>query len=153
LEEVARGISRQLPEPADRPGLVTALPPAGLVPFSDRFFHTHQSLNYHYYLVRENVLNLTPDTDAVLARYQPGPMYLLVVAYGEEEEAGEALSSFRETYLASSRDVETVATETGKFVSSGSQGRFVVAVLDAASESAAHELRQAALENLLRLPH
>ena len=43
LEEVARGISQQLPAPADRPALVTALPAEGLVPFSDRFFHTHQS--------------------------------------------------------------------------------------------------------------
>ena len=152
LEGVARGISQDLPAPTARPTLVAALPVDGLVPFSDRFFHTHQSLNYHYYLVRENVLNLTSDTDAVLARYQPGPMYLLVIAYGDESEAGNALSSFRETYLAVSGDVETVATETGNFVSSSSHGRFLVAVLDAESEAAADGLRLAALENLQRLP-
>ena len=153
LEEVARGISQKLPDPTGPPALTSILPPDGLVPFSDRFFHTHQTLNYHYYLVRENVLNLSPDTDVVLARYQPGPMYLVVVAYGEEREAAEALSSFRRIYLTGSSDVETVATEGGRFVSTSSQGRFVVVVLDAGSESAADGLRQATLERLQQLLH
>jgi len=151
LEEVARGISQVLPAPADRPTLVTILPPEGLVPFSDRFFHTHQSLNYHYYLVRENVLNLTQETSAVLALYQPGPSYLLVIEYEDEGDAASAVYGFREQYLLGSSEAETVTTPDGKLVSSHQHDRFVVVVLDAASESAAEDLRQAAVENLRQL--
>ena len=151
LSEVARGISGKLPPPGNRPALVTALPSQGRVPFSDRFFHTHQSLNYHYYLVRENVLNLTPETDVVLARYQPGSTYLLVIRYESEADAAAALSSFRDQIVPGSRTSETVARENGTFVSSIHQGRFVVVVLDALSEVDADQLRSAALENLTQL--
>ena len=79
LVELANAISASLPSESNRPDIVGMLPAGGLVPFSDRYFHQHQSLNYHYYLVRENILNLNQETDAVLARYQPGPSYLLVI--------------------------------------------------------------------------
>ena len=148
LGEVARGISETLPAPGPRPALMTALPSEGLVPFSDRFFHTHQSLNYHYYLVRENVLNLTSETDVVLARYRPGSTYLLVIRYEEEGDASAALSSYRAAILPGSESMETVATEEGLYTSSSHQARFVVVVLDAGSEDEANGLRMAALENL-----
>jgi hypothetical protein len=130
---------------------MTVLPSEGRVPFSDRFFHTHQSLNYHYYLVRENVLNLTPDTDVILARYQPGSTYLLVIRYESEGDAAAALSSFRAQIVPGSGAAETVARENGSFLSSSHEDRFVVVVLDAVSEGAADELRSAALEKLTQL--
>lgn len=151
LEEVARGISKNLPTPGDRPILMTALPTEGRVRFSDRFFHTHQSLNYHYYLARENVLGLTPDTDVALARYHPGSTYLLLIRYESGADAQAALSSFRDQLAPGSGGEETVATEKGTFLSSGHQDRFVVVVLDAQSREAADRLRSAALENLDRL--
>ena len=151
LGEIASGISENLPAPGSRPALVTALPSKGRVPFSDRFFHTHQSLNYHYYLVRENVLNLTPATDVVLARYQPGSTYLLVIRYEQEGDASAALSSFRDQIAPGSGSRETAAMEGGTYVSSSQEGRFLVVVLDAVSAGAADELRLAALESLTQL--
>jgi hypothetical protein len=70
------------------------LPTEGLRPLSERYFHLHQTLNYHYYLARENVLNLSPETDAVLGRYQPGSMILLIIDYEDEGPAADALVSF-----------------------------------------------------------
>ena len=151
LEEVARGVSAQLPSGGERPGLVGALPPEGLVPFSDRYFHLHQTLNYNYYLVRENVLNLSPDTDAVLARYAPGSTYLVMIRYDTESEASTALASFREAVVPGAEEVETVEREMGKFVSSDQVGRFLVLVLDGATEADADALRLAALDRLSRL--
>lgn len=151
LEEMARGLSAGLPPAGDRPGLVDALPPEGLVAQSQRFFHTHQSLNYHYYLVRENVLNLTQETDAVLGRYRPGPSYVLIVDYGDEGEAARALASFREQILPGAGFAETVEAADGKFMSSIHLDRFVVVVLDAVSESVAEELRSTAAERLTQL--
>ena len=150
VEEVARGISGHLPSGGERPPLVQALPPDGLVPFSDRYFHLHQTLNYNYYLVRENVLNLSPDTDAVLARYAPGSTYLVLIEYPGEDAASTALSSFREA-IAGSEEAETSAREDGRFVSSGQEGPYLVLVLDGATEDATDALRLAALERLARL--
>ena len=151
LVEVARGIAENLPPPGRRPALMTALPFEGQIPFSDRFFHTHQSLNYHYYLARENVLNLTPETDVVLARYQSGSTYLLVIRYESEGDASAALSSFRDQMAPGPPSGETIATGNDTYVSFGHQDHFVVVVLDAVSEGAADELRLAALENLTQL--
>ncbi len=129
LGEVAQGISETLPAPGPRPALMTALPSEGLVPFSDRFFHTHQSLNYH-------------------SRYQPGSTYLVVIRYEKEGDASAALSSFRAAILPGFEGMETVGTEEGMYTSSSQQGRFVVVVLDADSDDAANRLRMAALESL-----
>ena len=153
LVEVARGLSDVLPSAGEAPELVGALPPDGLVPHSDRFFHTHQSLNYHYYLVRENILDLNQETDAVLARYQPGPSYLLVIDYGDEGAANGALAAFREQYVPGAGVNGTVETGDGTFLSSSQQNRFVVVVLDAPSMAAAENLRQATTERLTQLAY
>ena len=151
LEEVARGIAGHLPSGGERPPLVEALPPEGLVPFSDRYFHLHQTLNYNYYLLRENVLNLSPETDAVLARYAPGSTYLVMIRYQTESQASAALASFREAVVPGAEEVETVERDSGKFVSSDQGGAFLVLVLDGATEADADALRLAALDRLSRL--
>jgi len=153
LEEVARGIAAHLPSGGERPPLVDALPPEGLVPFSDRYFHLHQTLNYNYYLVRENVLNLSSDTDAVLARYSPGSTYLVLIRYQSEGSAAAALASFRDSILPEAGDAVTVPLDEGKFVSAGQVGSYLAVVLDAPSEGEADALRQAALARLTQLPN
>jgi hypothetical protein len=150
VEEIARAVARNLPPPVTRPSMVDLLPPDGLVPFSDRFFHLHQSLNYHYYLQRENVLNLTTETDAVLARYAPGSTHLLIVRYESADAAADALSSFRAQYVRGS-DRQTVVTERGTYVSSNVHDRFVAVVLDADSETAADALLEVATERITQL--
>ncbi len=121
------------------------LPP----PFSERFFHLHQSLNYHYYLARENILQLSDETDAVLARYTPGSTYLLLVRYGDENDAAAAASSFRQSYVPEAGESQTVETENGAFLLYRHRDRFLVVVLDAESESAAIGLFQTTLDGLI----
>jgi len=150
MTEVARGISSALPLEGSRPALMASLPGEGLIPFSDRFFHTHQSLNYHYYLTRENVLNLSQDTEVALARYGPGSTYLVLIAYEGEPKASQALGSFK-SHLGI--DVEGEATgelDTGGCYSVGQEGHFLVVVLEAETEGAAVDLRNAAMANLHR---
>jgi hypothetical protein len=151
LEEVAGALSESMPPGGEQPALVQALPPEGLVPFSDRFFHTHQSLNYHYYLVRENILNLTPETDAVLARYQPGPTYLLMIDYGDPSQAAAGATAFGQNFLPGSEAGVTVEVSEGKHAFLDRKDQFVVVVLDAPSGSAAEELGTAAREGLAQL--
>jgi hypothetical protein len=152
LPDIARAISGRLPLASDPPDLLAMLPSAGLVAFNERFFHLHQSLNYHYYLARENILELSDETDAVLARYAPGSTYLLLVRYANESDAAGAVSSFRQGYLPEAGESQPVETENGAFVSYGRRDRFVVVVLDAVSEAAANDLLQATLNGLTQSP-
>lgn len=152
LQEVARAISERLPPASGPPDLVGLLPDEGLVPFSQRFFHLHQSLNYHYYLARENILELSSETDAVLARYAPGSTYLLLVRYPDSSDAAAAIASFERQYLAGASGRPAVRTENGKYVSHANHDRHVAVVLDAESETAAVELLQATLNRLPRSP-
>jgi hypothetical protein len=147
LREMATALSEQLPRESVRPGLVAMLPAEGLVQFSERFFHLHQSLNYHYYLTRENALSLGPETDVVFARYEPGTTFLLIARYGTEANAGDALASFRSVYVPDAGDATTHRTENGKYVGSGQVDRHVVVVLDAESEQAANDLLEAVRES------
>lgn len=148
LMGIARAISAGLPTASERPDLVQLLPTEGLVPFSERFFHLHQTLNYHYYVARENLLELNPETSAVLARYRPSGAYLLIVSYENESAASDASSSFRQGYLPDSGSSRPIQTENGKFASLQDYARFVVAVFDAESAAQADELMQAAVGNL-----
>ena len=148
LQSFGGAISERLPRSSDRPDLVGLLPPENRVPHSDRFFHSHSSLNYHYYLARENILQLGPGTDAVTARYQPASTYLVIVRYESENQAAAALNSFREAYLPDANRLEIVKIENRKYVSSRQCGRCVVVVLDAPSEESARELTNAVVAGM-----
>ncbi len=164
LEEMAKGVARHLPAAGERPALVDLLPVDGLIPLSERFFHNHQTLNYHYYLVRENVLNLSSGTDAVLGRYRPGSSILLIVEYGAEEAATEALASFRHFIAQNSvsantvgevpegeSDQETMNTEHWKYVSSTQKGRFVVCALNGDEAAQVEALMERASGTLVEI--
>ncbi len=148
LMDVARAISERMPPASNPPDLLTSLPSAGRVASSERFFHLHPSLNYHYYLARENILKLGPETDAVLARYAPGSTYLLVVEYPSASAAAAAASSFKQGYLPASSDSGTMQTENGKFSAYEQRDQHIVVVLDAESDTAAEDLRQATVDRL-----
>jgi len=151
LEDIARQISRAMPPAPARPALLQLLPDEGRVALSERFFHLHQTLNYHYYLARENVLELNPNTDAVLARYRPGSTYVTVVAYPDEAAATSAIASFKGAIIPGAGDAETVETGAGAFTSAVLHGRYVVVVLDAVSRDAADTLRLATTARVTQL--
>jgi len=148
LKSFARAVSEKLPAESEQPPLVGVLPPDGLIPFSQRYFHLHPSLIYHYYVSRDNILNLSTATNAVLARYQPGSTLLLLVEYPDEAAAGEAEGSFRQSYLANARGGGAVETDRGKFAAVEPLSRYLVVVFDAESAAAADSLIAAARANL-----
>jgi len=148
LNSCARAVSEQLPAESERPPLVGVLPPDGLIPFSQRYFHLHPSLIYHYYVSRDNILNLSTATNAVLARYQPGSTLLLLVEYPDEAAASAAERSFRESYLPEAEGGAAVETDRGKFVAVVRVNRYLAVVFDAESAPAADGLIAAARANL-----
>ena len=75
------------------------LPGAGLNSKSIRFLHHPVILNYHFYIADENILNLAPHTNAVLASYkrEEGQALVLLVSYPDAEAAAEACARFSKT--------------------------------------------------------
>ena len=148
LEAVARSVSEQLPASSERPTLVDVLPTNGLIPHSDRYFHLQAALNYNYYLARDNILQLSRSTNGVLARYEPGGTYLLIIEYASADEAATVVTSFRGNYLPDTGKAEIVQIENGKFVGSRVAGGFVAIVLDAVAGNDATRLLDEVVDGL-----
>ncbi len=140
LLTLAREIGERLPNEGSRPGLVGVMPDEGLVPHSERYFHLHSTLNYHYFVARENLLQMSPDTRAVMARFAPGTTFLLCVEYPNEEDARAGYRGFMEGYLPEAEGFRPIQTEDSKWTAAKGQGRYVLTVFDAESEEQATRL-------------
>ncbi|MEW5795588.1 MAG: DUF6599 family protein [Candidatus Zixiibacteriota bacterium] len=151
LKSIAGALSDFLPRPSIRPPLVDALPSEGMSLSSVRYFHNQQSLNYHYYLARENILNLDSTTSVVLARYQAASASLILIAYRDVTTASTALASFRSDYLSASDTNFPVEIKPGKFASCVQVNKYVAVVLDAPSPHVADSLLDASRASLSRL--
>jgi hypothetical protein len=148
LKSLARAMAEKLPTESEPPPLIGSLPSEGLVPFSQHYFHLHASLIYHYYVSRENILNLNATTKAVLARYRPGSTLLLLVEYPDESAAATAAGSFRQAFLPEARGGVAVETDRGKFAAAEQVNRYLAVVFDAESAPAADSLIGAVRANL-----
>ncbi len=146
LLTLAREISDRLPDEGQRPALISVLPEEKMVRHSERYFHLHSSLNYHYFVARENLLKMSPDIRAVMARYAPGTTHLLCVEYPDASTADEGYSGFMRGYLPEAENQKPVETEDGLWTSARLQDCLVVVVFDATSSEHADLL----MENLGR---
>jgi hypothetical protein len=120
-----------------RPQLISVLPAEGLRPKSLRYFHTLISLNAHYYLANVNILSLSPETQAVLARYDKdgAQARLLLVSYPSGEKALDACGRFVEMYLLErfvpGGRVRPKKLENGKFAGIVRKDKYLIITLDA----------------------
>jgi len=120
-----------------KPGLVKALPAEGLRPKSLGYFHTQISLNAHYYLANVNVLNLSPETQVVMARYEKegSQARLLLVEYPTVERAVDAHGRFVEIVLLErfeeGREARPKKLEDGKYAGVVRKGRHLIIVIEA----------------------
>ncbi len=136
---LGRAVDREIKPAGAKPRVVTALPVRGLNPNSIRYFHLHTSLNYHYFLATENILNLSPETRAALARYDDST-YLLCIEYPSARQAEQGYNGLVKDYVPEARDSGVAQLESGKWVAVRQDDDFVVVALDALSEDHALEL-------------
>jgi hypothetical protein len=139
-------IAKAEAEEGKKPDILNLLPPEGLGLKTLRYFHTLISLNSHYFLASANILGLSPETSAVLARYEIAgeKPRLLLVAYPSPGGAESAYAQFVETYLKEKPlpEGKTIAAklENEKYASAFRQGRFLILVLEAAMPSLCERL-------------
>ena len=125
-----------------KPQIINRLPSDGLQATGIRFFHHHVILNYHYYLSDENLLNLSPQTEAVLAEYrrENGQALILLVSYPEANDATRAHKNLNRHYLDDADDSGMALLENQKWSASRINGRFLVIVLEADSRQLTESL-------------
>jgi hypothetical protein len=150
--EIAKAIARSVGQEGQKPKLIHYLPEEGLSERSIRYFHLHQSLNYHYFVSHQNILRLGEKTNAVFASYllpqTKDKTFLLLVQYPTKKLAGEALQSFVKAYLPEVSTSKTIKTENGRWAAAQSHREYVVAVFDAPDKEKAEELMQATKKKL-----
>ena len=125
-----------------RPRIIGRLPEDGLQSASIRYLHHHVILNYHYYLSDENLLNLSPDTEAVLAEYRRKNeiALILLVSYPRANAAASAHTDFNRLYLKQAGKSGLVLLENNKWSASKISGRLLVIILEADSRQLAQIL-------------
>jgi len=138
---LGRAIAQAIREEGPAPDLLRLLPPKGRLPQHLYYFHDQFCLNAHYYVADENLLELGPDTEGVLARYRrakakDGPQWVLaVIRYPSVAKAKKALAGFLKRYLPDA-DAEGMAqTEDGKWAGVRRDGAVIVGVFDAPSQA------------------
>lgn len=118
--QLGKNIESKIEMKGQKPELLSKLPPEGLIPNSQRFFHKQIILNNLYFLSTENLLNLSEKTSAVMGDYLLGKMSLklLLVSYPDTSSAKSAFVNFCTKYLKVSHSGNRVIqkVEEGKFV-------------------------------------
>jgi hypothetical protein len=145
---LGRAIAAAISASGERPDLLAALPGGNLVPLSVRYFHQASSLNYHYFVADQNILNLSKRTEAVIARHAVRggkPCVLLLVRYPDAAAARGALRKFVAAYMPEAGSKGIARTENGKWTAARCEGRVVVAVFDSPTERGARSLLDAAV--------
>lgn len=137
--ELGRRIASAIPDEAPRPPIFDVLPEPGLDAETVRLFRTHLVLNYHHFIASENILDLGPQTSAVLGSYASG-VRILAVAYPNAEAAEDAFRKFLEAYMPDASDEGIVQTEDGRYTAARISGSALAVVFDAATESDASVL-------------
>jgi len=135
LRAFAEAVSAALPTGGERPALVDRLPADGMVLRSSIFFHEELSIQNEVWLGGENILELNPDTDGVLARYEidGATARLLLIAYPDAGAASAGLAALQ-------------GGEIEGLVAAGARENLLGAVFGEIDEATASALLEEALE-------
>jgi len=144
----ADSISTQGPEPK----LVGFIPGKdfGLVDKSIRFLKSHVLLNQRFFISHQNILNLNPKTEAILAQYlrDKQKTQLLFIRYPNLKEAGDAYQNFMKAYLSDAQGKDRLKTEDGKWTIAQQKNEFVIIVFGAPKEAEGEALLKATEKKL-----
>jgi hypothetical protein len=145
---LGKEVAQALPENGPPPSWIQNLPDKqlGLIPKSVRFLRSHVLLNQRYFIANQNILQLNPQTEAVIAQYQRGSqkIQMLMIHYSTAKQAEAALQSFKKAYMPEAGAKESLRTEDGKWTVARRHGEFILAVFGAPALADAEELIKAA---------
>jgi hypothetical protein len=154
--KMGRAAADSIPTQGPEPKLVGFIPgkDLGLVDKSIRYLKSHVLLNQRFFISHQNILNLNPKTESVLAQYlrDKQKTQLLLIRYPNLKEAGDAYQSFMKAYLPDALGKDRLKTEEGKWTIARQKNEFIIIVFGAPMEADAEALLNAT-ENKLRKDH
>jgi len=150
VKKIGEAVASRITSQGPKPGILLLLPQEGLQGKSVRFLHHYIVLNYHFFFSNQNILNLGPDTDAVLAKYQRGDEYarLLLVEYPDIKTGAKSLNSIFRHYLPDADTSGIAMLENGKWSSTALWGKLLAFVLEADSRQLTESLLKGVKESV-----
>jgi hypothetical protein len=151
VPELGRAIADFIKQEGQKPKMINLMPKEDLIERSIRYFHHHQSLNYHYFVSHQNILRLGERTHALLSMYTSeteGKTFLLLIQYPSQTSAKDGLQSFVKAYMPESSSSKTIKTENGRWTAAQCHNMYMMVVFDAPSKEKAEALMQATQKNL-----
>ena len=145
--ELGRQIAAYIKQEGKRPHILARLPEEGLQKDSIRYLHHPTVLNYHYYLADENILNISPNTDTLLAEYRwdNETVLLLLIDYPDTETAEKSLKKFLKHYLPDADTNGMAKIEGDKWASAVTKGKRVIIILEADSRKGVRRLTESVI--------
>jgi hypothetical protein len=145
---LGKEVAQAVPHSGPPPQLIQSLPDTefGLIPKSIRYLRSHVLLNQRFFIANQNILHLSPQTEAVIAQYLRGSqkIHLLLIRYSAEKQAESALQSFKKAYLPEAGEKSFLQTEDRKWTVAKRHGEFILAVFGAPALGDADRLITAA---------
>jgi len=140
ISEIGKTIASNISKDGPKPAILGMLPDDGLQPETVKYFHLYTSLNYHYYLTDQNVLKLSTETEAVLAKYTDENLILVIIEYPDEQTVSEAVESFSANIESSDDSPGTFQLNNGKWGHIEGNGKLIMLALDAPDSTSAAQL-------------
>jgi hypothetical protein len=144
LTRIGKGVADAIPTTGPEPELIGSVPGSelGLVDGSVRFLRSHVLLNQRFFIAHRNILNLDGTAEAVLAEYRRDKqkVHLLIVRYPDPKVAGDAYQSFLKACLPDAGGRDRAKTDDKRWTLVRRQGKFVLIVFGAPTETDAEGL-------------
>jgi hypothetical protein len=140
--ELGRCLAERIPETGVRPFVLAMLPDKGLIPATIRSFHHPAWQNTYVFLASENILDIGPECQAVLAKYEQGeqrPVVLLVL-YPGNAVAESAFANLCRKFHLRADGGEAIKLPDKKYFAAGLENRVVAVVWHGGSAEQALEL-------------
>jgi len=150
--KMGRAVADSIPATGPEPKLVGFIPgkDLGLVDKSVRYLKSHVLLNQRFFIAHQNILNLSRQTEAMLAQYirDKQKTQLLLIRYPNLKEAADAYQGFMKAYLPDAGGKDGSKTEDQKWTIARQRGEFVLIVFGASTAADAEALLKATEEKL-----
>ncbi len=142
--DLGKAMAQAITDEGNEPDLLRLLPEKERLANQVYYFHDHHCLNAHYSLSGENLLDLSRQTEGILARYKPASAInsqadtltfaLLLIRYTTIAEAQKGYENFRLRYLTDADSQGMARTENSNWNAARLKDRILVAVLEAPSK-------------------
>ncbi|MDR1602852.1 MAG: hypothetical protein LBS42_10550 [Tannerella sp.] len=150
IHRLAALIDSAIPGTGDRPAIVNALPQKNLTPGGYIYFHHYIWLNAYLFIADYNIVNISDQTHAVLAKYgNPDERcYLLLVEYPDAAGTEAACRQLKDKFAPESTDPRAkLQLEDGTWFMTWTRNKHLYAIFNSNSSEQIEDLYQSIINN------